>query len=158
MVDNMDDKKVREAWSKLVRATIGDMSRGEVAERVGVSVSAIDNWVNAKNYKRPDGYNAFRFAKAFGLPVPDTLMVVGIGDEEDYSGEIIVKPDISAFTKKEMLEEIMRRESEESSPKEEPRAAGATKLRLAPEVKEGRQAKSEARLTKLSRAKGHSPL
>lgn len=157
MDDHLDDKRIREDWSRLVRATIGDMSRADVADRVGVSVSAIDNWVNAKNYKRPDGYNAFRFAKAFGLSVPDTLIVVGIGDPSDYSGEIVVKPDITAVSKPEMLAELMRRESEESGPKDQPQAG--VKLRLAPGAKGVKQAKAaEERTAKLSRAKNRSPL
>lgn len=153
-VRNMDDKRVRESWSELVRDTIGDMAYNVVAEQVGVSANTISNWVRGENYKRPDGYNVFRFAKAFGLPVPDALIRAGIGDEDDYNGEIRVKPDINVLSKTEMLAEIMRRESAEASPKDQPRVTGSgteTKVRQIP-------TKAATRQAKLSNARRNPPV
>ncbi|WP_076204981.1 helix-turn-helix domain-containing protein [Mycolicibacterium fortuitum] len=130
----MDDKRVRESWSELVRDAIGDMQQSEVAERVGVSPNTIANWIKGKNYTRPDGYNVYRFAKAFGIPVPEALVRAGIGDAADYDGEIRVKPDISALSTTEMLAEVMKREAVDMSPKAQPRepgVGGTTKVRQA---------------------------
>ncbi|WP_066904461.1 helix-turn-helix domain-containing protein [Mycolicibacterium houstonense] len=151
----MDDQRIRESWSELVRDTIGDTPFNVVSEKVGVSANTISNWVRGENYKRPDGPNVFRFAKAFGIPVPEALVRAGIGDEGDYVGEIIVKPDISAYTTKELLAEIMKRESEESSPKDQPRVTGVggtTKVK-------GKTTKAGAtRQAKLQRARNQTPL
>lgn len=153
----MDDKRVRESWSELVRDTIGDTAFNVVAEQVGVSANTISNWVRGENYRRPDGYNVFRFAKAFGIPVPEALVRAGIGDEDDYSGEIRVKPDINELSTTEMLAEVMKRERDESAPKGQPQA-GATKLRLAPEVNEAKRAKAASRAAKVSRGQSKPPL
>lgn len=154
-VRSMDDQRIRESWSELVRDTIGDTPFNVVSEKVGVSANTISNWVRGENYKRPDGPNVFRFAKAFGIPVPEALVRAGIGDEGDYVGEIIVKPDISAYTTKELLAEIMKRESEESSPKDQPRetgVGGTTKVRAK------KLTARETKRAKLENVKEHPPL
>lgn len=113
----MSNRRIN-AWTQFVRRAVSgeSLNQGQIADLVGVSPSTIGNWIKGENFEQPTAALAIAFAHALGLKVPDAMVAAGYGDSEDYDGTVLTKPDPSALSTQELLDELQRR-AECSDPK-----------------------------------------
>lgn len=103
-----NDDQITKSWSDFVRATIGDLAKKVVAERIGVSDSTVGNWVNGDHFSQPNANLVIRFAREFGRPIPDALVASGYGEENEYHETVLTIRDFGDMTSDE-IDEVLER-------------------------------------------------
>lgn len=84
---------------------VGDLPNKEVAKKIGIgSDSTIGNWKRGENFSQPSANLVVRFARAYGVPLPEALAAAGYGTRDEYSTTILTAPDVSTLS----VDEITR--------------------------------------------------
>ena len=93
-----------ESWPEYVRRVAGGMTQAQIAARAGVSTSAAGSWVRG-DPGQPDATKVIAFAKGFGQPPVEALIVAGYLD----AGAAPDRTPLAAYSMGELLDELRRR-------------------------------------------------
>lgn len=97
---------VQETWAQYVARISGGLTHAQIAARTAgvVSMSNVGRWLRGE-LTNPGADHVIAFAKGFGQPPVEALIVAGYMDET----EAAPRTPLSAYTMTELIDELRRR-------------------------------------------------
>jgi hypothetical protein len=104
----MKDNQITETWSAFVRNAVGELNNLQVAQRIGsISDSTVGNWVNGKNFVKPNAENVVDFARAFGQSIPQALIAAGVVEDHELEKTVVVRREPEEMSSDELLDKML---------------------------------------------------